>query len=411
LTPYHFLNGAPSDFPEVNKRREFQGVTAACMLVRKEILEEVGGFDENFVNGFEDIDFCLKVRELGWKIVYQPLSCLYHLESQTQGRKNYDSENAHRFLHQWEHKWIEDEDIMAFEIGCSNITSLINGKTSFLLANFRDEADRQRWSRVVEVQKSLIGIRKNDIETSQKKDQLLGLLKDPQWWPCDIGALEYAGRVCEVLGCEQEANNFWKKLLEVGDHPNARLGLTRDAIKNGKLDEGQHHLDVLRKTFSPKSDSWTLQGIILMQKQEFSNAKNAFETALVLDAHSKKARVGIGMAYMGMGSTQEAWELFQQILSDYPDDVEAMNWIIQSGTVLQKWEPLANLLSRYVTRNPANCDMRFALAGVEFRAGNVEKAKEQFEMLSLLKPDYTGLEDLSALVIGSNPQEELVLAP
>ena len=39
-TPYHFLTGAPSDFPEVNKRREFQGVTAACMLVRKEVLKK-----------------------------------------------------------------------------------------------------------------------------------------------------------------------------------------------------------------------------------------------------------------------------------------------------------------------------------------------------------------------------------
>ena len=117
------------------------------------------------------------------------------------------------------------------------------------------------------------------------------------------------------------------------------------------------------------------------------------------------------MACMGLGNTQEAWNVFEQIVSDYPDDVEVMNWMIQSGTVLQKWEPLANLLSRYVTRNPANCDMRFALAGVEFRAGNVEKAKQQFEMLSLLKPDYMGLEDLSALLRGSNHQEQLVAAP
>ena len=372
--------------------------------------EEVGGFDENYVNGFEDIDFCLRVQERGWKIVYQPRSCLYHLESQTQGRKKYDKENAQRFLNRWEHKWIADEDMVAFEIGCANITALIDGKTSYLMTTFRDEVDRNRWSRVVEVQKSLLGKKKHDMETDQKKDQLLQLLKDPELWPDDLGALEYAGRICEVTGYNQEATSFWKKLLEIGDHPNARLGLARDAIKRGNLDEGQSHLETLKKNFSPKSDGWTLQGVIMMQKQQFSDAKKAFEAALGLDAHSRKARVGRGMACMGMGNTEEAWELFEQFLSEYPDDVEAMNWIIQSGTALEKWGSLAKLLSQYVTRNPANCDMRFALAGAEFRAGNVEKAKEQYELLSLLKPDYKGLEDLGALLIGSNPSNQLAVA-
>lgn len=42
--------------------------------------------------------------------------------------------------------------------------------------------------------------------------------------------------------------------------------------------------------------------------------------------------------------------------------------------------------------------MRFALAGVEFRAGRMDSAKCQFEVLSLLKPDYEGLHDLGVLL-------------
>jgi hypothetical protein len=42
--------------------------------------------------------------------------------------------------------------------------------------------------------------------------------------------------------------------------------------------------------------------------------------------------------------------------------------------------------------------MRFALAGIEFRAGRPDSAKGQFEMLSLLKPDYEGLDDLGILL-------------
>ncbi len=75
-----------------------------------------------------------------------------------------------------------------------------------------------------------------------------------------------------------------------------------------------------------------------------------------------------------------------------------MNGLIQSGTALEQWEDLGQRLSRYVERNPADCDMRFALAGIEFRAGRLDSAKHQFEMLSLLKPDFEGLHDLEVLL-------------
>jgi thioredoxin-like negative regulator of GroEL len=101
---------------------------------------------------------------------------------------------------------------------------------------------------------------------------------------------------------------------------------------------------------------------------------------------------------MGMGDVEEAWRVFEQVVVDHPDDTEAMNWLIQSGTSLQRWTGLSQQLSRYVERNPADCDMRFALAGVEFRAGRMALAKEQFELLSLLKPDYEGLKDLEILL-------------
>ena len=92
-------------------------VLVACMLVRKAIFEEVGGFDEGFVNGFEDVDLCLKIRQLGKKVIYQPQSCLYHLESQTPGRKTHDEANAERLLAQWEHQWLIDEDLVAYQNG------------------------------------------------------------------------------------------------------------------------------------------------------------------------------------------------------------------------------------------------------------------------------------------------------
>jgi GT2 family glycosyltransferase len=60
-------------------------VTAACMMVRKKVFDEVGGFDEALINAFNDVDLCLKIREKGYLIVYTPFAELYHHESISRG--------------------------------------------------------------------------------------------------------------------------------------------------------------------------------------------------------------------------------------------------------------------------------------------------------------------------------------
>ena len=63
--------------------REFSAVTAACMMLRKEVFESVGGFDESFAIGFNDTDLCLRVREAGLKVLYDGYTMLWHHESAT----------------------------------------------------------------------------------------------------------------------------------------------------------------------------------------------------------------------------------------------------------------------------------------------------------------------------------------
>ena len=70
------------DFPELI--RNCSAVTAACMLVARHKFFEAGGFDEtNLAVAFQDVDFCLKLLELGYRNVYTPYAKLYHYESAT----------------------------------------------------------------------------------------------------------------------------------------------------------------------------------------------------------------------------------------------------------------------------------------------------------------------------------------
>jgi GT2 family glycosyltransferase len=78
-----------------------RAVTAACMLLRSEVHRAVGGFDEEYVNGYEDVDLCLKVWKTGAKIVYTPDSVVVHHESKTEGRFVRENFNIDRLNRRW----------------------------------------------------------------------------------------------------------------------------------------------------------------------------------------------------------------------------------------------------------------------------------------------------------------------
>lgn len=78
--------------------QDFCAVTAACLMVRREVFEKVGGFDElHLPITFNDVDFCLRARELGWRIVYSPYAELIHHESISRGIEN-TTEKQRRFF-------------------------------------------------------------------------------------------------------------------------------------------------------------------------------------------------------------------------------------------------------------------------------------------------------------------------
>ena len=84
-------SGLPGDAPgyegRVRSLQEFSAVTAACMLVRRTAFEQVGGFDEIFPDDYNDIDLCLRLRQAGFKIVYNPLVRASHWESKSRRPK------------------------------------------------------------------------------------------------------------------------------------------------------------------------------------------------------------------------------------------------------------------------------------------------------------------------------------
>lgn len=81
-------NSARGYYGRLHVIHNLSAVTGACVMIRRNVFEEVGGFDENLGIALNDIDLCLKVREKGYLIVYTPYSELYHYESLSRGYEN-----------------------------------------------------------------------------------------------------------------------------------------------------------------------------------------------------------------------------------------------------------------------------------------------------------------------------------
>ena len=107
--PFHIYYGLPGDHPATSHWRRLQAVTAACMLVRREVFDAVGGFDEGFVNAAEDVDLCLRIGELGEEIHYCPDARIQHLESATRGRQDRTRQSDTLFLQRWKDRVAYDE--------------------------------------------------------------------------------------------------------------------------------------------------------------------------------------------------------------------------------------------------------------------------------------------------------------
>src|SRR6185295_1407213 len=397
LMPYHLYRRVHRDHPAVNQRRTFQSVTAACMLIRREIFEAEGGFDEQFQNGFEDVDLCLKVGDKGWQIVYQPLSVLYHLESQTPGRKAHDHDNALRFLGRWGQRWwLADEDLYYYEDGYLAVHTKDQSKDQLELRPLRGDQEKASWKLVADTERAA---------SRQDITQVESLLSRWDEWPSVADVLGWGAWLCTKTSHSSLSRHFYQKLLQHHDDPTARRALARMALEEGNLSEAGSHLDLLLKRFPQDGEGWVLRGILDMQQAHYAEAEQAFLTAVTHQGDRRKSMMGLGMARVGQGEIDRAWNDFSTVLNEYPDDAEAIHWLLRAGSARGMWTELSTRLLGFVLRNPADLSVRYALAGVLIRSGQREAAQQEYQTLCTLAPSYEGLEELARALL---PHDSLV---
>jgi GT2 family glycosyltransferase len=224
--PFNLYRNAPGDLPAANRRRELRAVTAACMAVSRRAFERVGGFDAGYRNGFEDVDLCLRLGELGLRIVYQPACVVVHLEGQTPGRADFDQANLARLLERWRGRLFPDEDWVMVEDGLVSRIHHQNGAAVMRVEHLASEEERRRWSRLAMAQRAL---HTGDPAVARS------ILADPRAWPDDEQALHWGWTLCGEIGAASLRPAFELRLarLRLGPEPRPAASAHDEALDRG----------------------------------------------------------------------------------------------------------------------------------------------------------------------------------
>jgi GT2 family glycosyltransferase/Flp pilus assembly protein TadD len=141
LVARHIYYGHASDMAEANQAKVYQALTGACILVRREAFNQVEGFDEEYWNGYEDIDFCFKLQEKECIIVYQPASVLIHHESKS-GTERFTK--THENIKRLHIKWIGKikPDAIIENNGTLRWNRLPHNRSYFAPTDYKEELQR-----------------------------------------------------------------------------------------------------------------------------------------------------------------------------------------------------------------------------------------------------------------------------
>jgi GT2 family glycosyltransferase len=233
--PYHLYQRAPGDVVVANRRRELQALSAASLLVRREVFETVGGFDARFGNVLHDVDLCLRIRARGGRVVYQPASVLVRVEdsapsTDAPGKSapargeapspTLPSPEEARSLallgERWAHRCLEDEDVVYASDGHVLSTDWSEDAESCRLVPLATAPDQAGWARLVEAERRTL---------AGGAAAAASLLADARAWPADVGALAWGAHLCERAHLPGLAAAFWRRVLALAELPGARLHL------------------------------------------------------------------------------------------------------------------------------------------------------------------------------------------
>lgn len=152
---WNYGRGENPEQPEYNYVKEVDYISGAAIMIKTDLWNEIGGFDEIFAPAYcEDSDLAFEVRKRGYKVMYQPLSVVVHFEGVSNGTdtsvglKSYQVENQQKLLTKWNEVLSEEHFPNAENVFCARDRS-VNKPVVVMVDHYVPQYDKDAGSRTV----------------------------------------------------------------------------------------------------------------------------------------------------------------------------------------------------------------------------------------------------------------------
>lgn len=359
--PYHIFQKFAAAHPAVNERRDMQAVTGACMLVPRDLFLNMNGFDEQFHNGFEDIDYCLRLREHARRVVYCPQAIVTHHEEASPGRKTFDQQNLQRFLNVWQDAIASDERDLLRRHGYSMTWTAAGGRYERLEA------------------KAAIPVILADPEPVDNLDTARALY--------EAGNLEDAARTLQAL-----VEN--RMTLAGEDSFETWQTLGNCLARLNRLDEAETAYHQAIRLNEASERPFLGLGTVEMLRENWQAAMYGFMTALAKNPDTVKAEFGVGLSLAARSLHNDAVERFERVIRRDPENGEALFYLykscMESGQPRRTIEPL----QAYLEKHPDDTAFMFNLCGAYWKAGELTRALELCQQVIKRESDHAAAHDV-----------------
>lgn len=406
---YHLYNGMHHDHPAVNREREFNAVTGACMLVRRDVFFEARMFDEAYTNGFEDIDLCVKIRKRGYRILYTPESVLYHFEGQTEGRYRLDPENIKLFLARWGNVIERDDHIKTAEDGFrveylpGSVIRIVRdadpAKVARLISEARQYQKQCNYARAFETCEEVFRLEDRNPESLKIMAEVcetMGRLGDAERYRHSLVSLEASPQNLGSLGILRkrlkkfrEAAENLETAIAASSGPERyelEINLADCYTSLGQSDVALAQYEAAMEKNHKDERPYIGMGVIESQRGHIDEALKFFSAARELNPRSSRALSGIGLVEMSRGNREEAREYFQEALDKNPEDTTSLSLLIQVSYELERLEVAVEYIEKYLELHPADTDVLYKHAEICFKLKKFDMANESLQKILIFEP-------------------------
>lgn len=163
----------------------------------------------------------------------------------------------------------------------------------------------------------------------------------------------------------------------------------------GELDKAEQYYEKAANSNGIHPDPYLGLATVAVQRGDLENALNLYRRASEIEANDKSL-AGMALVEMEIGAVDDAFTHFAQALERNPENLVALYGLVQAGHGLNRLHEILGALEAFLELNPDKAEIRYTLAGVLVRLGQVSKAREQLEHALMSDPSYDPAKELLA---------------